>query len=686
MMRWVLVLIVVLTGLGASRRSNAAEREVQITLDVAEGDEPTQLCVVAAFIKADTADIAPRPSTGAGSQPCEWSEKPSKSCAYDAAVSRELMSSGVCASDEAFRQVKSGSRIWCSPSPADSPARVLALELNAGVTRPPVLSGALVRLTVDTPTSTKGSVSIAIAGGDYRKVGVASRRDLDDTDRARLPLIPRCVSTHVIIPRYECPDGPGKVGGKPPGLALELLDAQRRRRYTIKFDQLPDALDLPIPDLDSAGGTLRLSTCNVVQRSNASSLQLEAGWPEQPPATITLKPKAFPFQWRLDPLAKRECPTPATLPEVPMECTAIKEMPADEVCRYQCNASIPVDLPTRVQFEEVIRIEEAPKDCISPKRCKKYTTYKNRWDGVLIRAGATFDGYLPPEKRHIVLSHEAWDRERSRRPGDIIESIWIGTPDGKGQFVSPLTPRLFVPGVNAGDSVTYRYIGSRLFKERMADVGRGGIVKLQDPDKAYARKVQPGFAAWGGLGYLDGPGEISRFDPSGGAEFILAVPAFRMGPWGSLYIEPELHIGASVSTQSYESIYQATSSGRPIDVRRSVSVLVVPIELTFRLPVIIDELQIDLGLGLAYLHEMHARDRARVASNIGLSLPRAALLWRVTRTIWLGFDSRVIWDEVGAFRSRRVVETFDLGGQTSRAEPGATMVMFGPLIRFDDVF
>lgn len=673
MMRWSFVLFVVLASLGVAQRASAADREIQVTLDVADGNEPTQLCVVAAFIRADGVDTFPLPGASAGpAEPtpaCQWGRTSPGNCsAYDHTVHQQLESTGVCATDQSFRRPTPGLRVWCSPAPSAGPQRMLALKVDAGLTRAPVFGPSLVRLTVDTPASTKGSVSVEIVGGDYRKTGVASHRERDESDRARLTLTPRCVSTHVVIPRYECPDGSGGTGRMRQSPVLEVFGAPGQAPYSVAFAQLPDAIDLPIPDLERAGGALRLSDCGP-----ARLLQLETDWPDQPPASVTLRPKVFSFQWRIDTLATGVCPNPVTLPEIPLDCTATL-LPVGDVCYYQCASSIPVDLPTRVEFQEFV-------GC----RGEGCTTYINRWSAVVLRSGATIDGYLPPEQRFIVLDPQGWKVNRTERAGDQIESIWIATPDGKGQFVVPATPRLFVPGVHARDSVTYKYIGDRLFEERQSPVARGGLVQLEDPDGTYARGVQFGLAAWGGWRYLNGPEGVTEWNPGGGAEFILAVPAARF-QWQKFYIEPALHIGATITSHSYESIFQQTSSGQPKDVSHNVLIFVVPIDLSARFPIIGDDFQAAVGLGIAWYQQMYAEDENRVATNIGLSLPRVTLLWHVTRTISLGFDSRVIWGQLGPLRSRRVIETFDLGGRERREERNTTMVTLGPLIRFDDVF
>lgn len=691
----------------AARPVRAAERQLQVILQADAGTEATQLCVVGAFVPPREKDADKKPGTNeqqdagaatdADDQPhfrpspggdCGWKSGASGVCeAFDKDVALQLGSNGLCAPQTMLiseQGKKQGEVLWCERKPAASehgPAaseHVLALKVDAGVTRAS-LTGSLIELTLDTPIQARANaVAIHAVGGDFLPAAVASHREPDGSDRAILPLRPRCASSHVVIPRYECPPGLPKH----PTLTLRNQGSDS----TVSFQQLPDVVDIPLPWTESAnGGSLELSDC-VEPGSNKPRVVMQADWRDQPPAKVDLKPKQFPVRWRRDPLALARCPSKLTLPEVPLVCgihsrgaspdASRSPLKGDDTCDYQCQSPIPVELPRRALFEEP---SCATPPCPAPD---------NHWEVTVLRPGDTVEGYIRNEERTIHLARDEWPAGRESRIGDGIRSIWIATPDGKVQTVAVATTRLVVPGVSIGDSVTYRYLGDRPFDEGRATVEAGGAVELADPDTLHARGVQPGLAFWGGWRHIGGAKDAAEWNPVGGVELVLAVPRWRRYLLcGSWYIEPEIHVGATVTTQSYESSFQATPSDPSRSETHNVLILVVPIEFTLRAPVIVDQVQFDLGGGIAWYRPFFAEDTSRLAPNIALSVPRMSLLWRLSHSASLGIDGRMLTglDPLG-LHSRRVVETFDLGGLKRREEPDAKVLMFGLVARLDDVF
>ncbi len=658
--------------------AQAEERKLQIQLETQSGSEPTQLCLVSRFVPA--AEKGQSPESARENLPryrqalggtCQWGERLRGECKLEEPYAQQLASNGLCApntnppiGDKEFQ--------WCERKLVNRAERILVLSIDSGVTGAS-LTHQLLQLTLNPATASKNSLAIRTIGGDYLDTAVASHRDPDGSDRALLAIVPLCASSHVVIPRYECPGI-----NKHPLLTLR----NGGRQLSVSFNQLPDAIDLPLPQASEHGGSLELSDCD-------GSLKLAATWLQQPPPEIALKPQEFPVLWRRDPLSAAACPGELSLPEVPLRCrpptskegTPIPHAPGDDnVCQYSCVSVTPIDLPTAVAFQENVPTQLSGESGAAP--------IYNRWEARLLQPGDTLDGYLRPEQRFITLQHDAWRPKRDERKGDRITSIWIATPDGKAQSVATNTPRLFVPGVSAGDHVTYRYFGDRLFETATAPVESGGIVKLKDPDQEYARGVQPGLAFWGGWRHLGGAKDATEWNPVGGMELVLAVPAWRTYTCNEdWYFEPEFHLGATVTTQSYESIFQATPLDARSDSSKNVMILLVPLEVSVRAPLGIDQLQVDLGAGLAWYRAFYTEDTARLAPNIAVSLPRATLLWRITRGFTFGFDSRLL-SGFGTFglHSRRVVETFDLGGRLSRRELGSKMLLFGLVTRFDDVF
>jgi hypothetical protein len=687
--------------LAHARVSLAEDRQLQVTLEISSGSAPTQLCVVAPFVPPDEgvtgcagkSENSPKYREPTDAPSCQWPSSGSGACGgFDQNVARALASNGLCAPEKNLETLK-GDTLWCERKPSCS-ENVLALRVDAGITHAS-MSHSLIQLSLDTPTGTKqNTVAIKTVGGDYLSTAVASHRDPDKSDRAALSLIPRCASSRIFIPRYQCPPQATKAGEPPatqkhPKLTLTNGDGT----VEVSFTQLQDVIDLPLPSSARKGGSLTLSDCGQDPGASRPRLTLEADWTDQPPSEIHLKARDFPVQWQRDPLSIDECPSQVSLPEVPLKCDyhlppdtkqppGVRPPSGDQknVCYYQCVSPIPMDLPTKVTFDERI-----PSTDCDASACDSAT---NRWELPLLVPGETIDGYLPLEQRSINLRHFHWGDNRAARLGDRVTSIWIATPDGKAQYVGTGTQRLLVPNVRAQDSVSYRYFGDRLFDTRTASVHSGGIVELADPDTEYTRGVQPGLAFSGGWRHVGGARESTAWNPQGGVELALAIPKWRSylahEKW---YIEPEIHIGATVTTQAYESVFQATSADSRREFWHNVLILMVPLELTFRAPVGIDQLQLDVGAGVAWYRPFYAADSGRLAPNFAVSAPRITGLWRLTRAVSLGIDSRLLWGfSPFGLHSRRVVQTFDAGGLLRREEVDGQLFMFGPVLRLDDVF
>lgn len=513
--------------------------------------------------------------------------------------------------------------------------------------------------------------SVRVIGGHFAPVSTTPTRQIDGSESASLRLLPLCTAVAVHVPPFECPASrTPNAAPLPRLLTWRTPDGIRR----LLLSNQGDDFELTVPA--RANAQVELATCGDQQHFSAE-------WKLGSSADVRFQPTKFSFDWRLEPLSD-----PKTCPTVKIdqgECPGIQGVPG--LCRYQCGQGAPLSLPATARFSQHKQLPG-----VAPGAQNQAP---DEWSLLLTHPGEVLEGYLPAERRYLLFRRLWSDDNRVNRWGDRLYGIDIQTPDGKKHSLTAEVERLSVPNLQVYDSVTYQYDGMRPFKVQRASVQAGGVVCLAEPDgqpgvpecgeaKVYAdqhqRKLQPGLGLWVGWRGVAGARDSTRWNPSGGVEFALGFPVFR---WylakNSLYLEPELHVGLTVSSIAFESVF--SDQGRDTVSWSNVPVLVLPLELGVKVPTFTDEVEFGVGLGATWTHQVFAADQRRVEGGFSLSLPRLDLIWHVSRTFGIGGMLRYL-----ASGAERVQIRLDQGGVASREILDTQILQGGLLARWDDVF
>jgi hypothetical protein len=592
---------------------------------------------VCAWPKPNLAGPPPASGTGTSTAGCDLAGTSGDARGRDVVATK-----GACAST--FK-LPPGHTMQCKANELRAPGEpfspvVLQLQENVVDLH---LIGNYARLTYVVVRRTPGDRPEAVvSGGAYAGVSGTPSRQLDGSEHVDLPLVPRCSRIALRLPDFDC-----STVSEVDVRTLDLVDPSGWRR--LELQDVPSEFEVSVPT-HLAGARLALTTCQ-------GRHLFVTEWPRLPPQQARFEPRTIELEWRRDKLADpASCPE-LTLPEVGASCS---RPPTGGPCRYSCPARVPITLPTTARF----------------KQKKPAATLPDEWEIRVVRPGEVLEGYLPAERRYVALKL-GWDRARADQEGDRIDSVEVHTPDGRTHNLTLDVPRLGIVGLRWDDSLTYTYRGMRPFKTEFSKVEDGGVVVLKTPRAA--RFLQPGLAAWAGWRHLAHAEDATKWNPNGGIEMVVAIRGARAYLCPSFYIEPEIRAGVAFSSMAFSSHFG--SRGRAEQTHSNIPILMVPLEFTERMPVFTDSLEFSVGAGAAWYRQVFASDEHRVAESVAFVLPRADLVWHVTRSVKLGWTFRYLL--AGA---RGVTTSLDEAGVKNRTEAPTRMLQTGPIARFDDVF
>ena len=410
-------------------------------------------------------------------------------------------------------------------------------------------------------------------------------------------------------------------------------------------------------------------TANVCQGQHS----FKAVWTgDKLPAEIHLDPVRFAFRWRTNCLSGNVCPNVGG----DVVC-ATPRAPDGGVCQYTCSQVTRFPATVRFSFDPPPGAE---------------ASLQKSWTDTLTEPGQELESYIPADDRRVQITWH-WSAgsrvDRSKRAADTIDYVQLRTPGGQLHDVNPTATQIRTPELDCGDSLSYRYVGNRLFQEVPAPVetdnyGVGKIV-LDDPSGSRTDKVGIAMALGAG-GRVTGGGGGGQWGPYGEAQIILVFRQLRDWlPSNGLGVDFDLRGGAIFLGQPYCSNVVTTSVASATCSARSGTWERVPfwlVPFTFG-PNFLFRSNVTAGVGVGATFETFhlSADAPKVARPV-LFTGVAHLGYRLTRAITAEAQVRILTGE--DIRER----VFDEAGVLSdtQASGSGVLAAFGGVIRVDDLF
>jgi hypothetical protein len=447
-----------------------------------------------------------------------------------------------------------------------------------------------------------------------------------------------------------------------------------------------------------------------------------------PPQRLELESAKFEFRWRPNCLSPRDtCPT-AVLPGANVSCGP-PERPAGGECSYQCTGS--TRFPVQVQFR-------FPDDNGTRSRI---------WNESLDIPGQLLLGYVPESQRSVLLNWnwpsavepedcaakaddperlacvKDYDAEQSHQclaeykdvapakaalnkrrqcvqkynlnhrkdrvsgvAGDRIYYTELKTPEGTVHRVHYAANQLRIPELDCQDFISYRYVGTRSFEERVAEVDSDGGVRLDDPNEMRTDKFALGAALGGGARFLPGAGPVA-LGPQAEVNVIAVLRHLRPSVEA---LDLEFRAAATFGTQPYCSrLIDSPGGGRCATTdweRLPYWRFPLVFGANWQIPRALEKdsppLTFGLHTGVALTSYFFSRDASKL-ERPALWSSRLSFGYRASPGV--SFESYV-WVLVGEQPIETVFD--DAGVRRQGAISGVWRTSFipGALIRIDDVF
>lgn len=518
-------------------------------------------------------------------------------------------------------------RMLCNTS--DASGGVLVLWISASSVTSVTLLQSTARIELHRPNRSKGPALVRTIGGNYvMQASIPTRIDMD-TEAMSLPLVPKCVRRTVAIPTHECRQ-------------------DEERRYVLEGATGEDPGNQPTMSVmvhNDARGRLAIERCGH---------EFSASWGTPvPPADLKLEVTRFWFEWKTNCLTPAsECPDRPQLAGAGVQCDHVTRAQCSEVCRYECSGS--AQFPARVEFS------------------KQHASVTQSWTEPLTFPGLLLTGYMPPDQRRLAIVW-GWkgDREaRARKTGDRIDFIELRSPEGTLYRIRHDTRQVRMPELDCDDYVSYRYVGTRSFREELTRTS-GGSATLRDPSELRTDQILG--VAVGLGGGIRRIGDVGpAIGPQAELQLLLSLRQLRE----LAYFDLEARFGAILTDQPYCSHFLGEECSW-----KKVTYWRLPV--TFG-PNFYPRDPYTLGFGVGYAWGTNAWfSEARMASQAHQVALRLHAGYRINRIVTLEFFWRI-------FLREQVLETvFDRAGVVAHGVHHSASLwssFFGFLLRSDDLF
>ena len=625
---------------------------VTIDFDTLGEEAPSQLCVAADFMTEPTANW----------QSLEVLKKALQPAAAPAPTwgSSVAGPADMCLPDVEPAGVRAEQFQKCVPGTGKGGVAVVYVG-NAEVIGAPTLTESVARLLLgQSPTGTRSLVDVRLLGGDYWPDAPPSFPITDNAQLVRMTLRPHCFRRDVTLPAFTGCGEPLKSAGESAAQSLAPVwsgaspTSSSGDTYTLRIQN-------PVQ-----GAYI---TANVCQGQHA----FKAAWVgDKLPTEIHLDTVRFTFRWRTNCLSGDVCPNVGG----DVVC-ATPGAPHGGVCQYTCSQVTRFPATVRFSFDPPPGAE---------------ASLEKSWTDTLTEPGQELESYIPADDRRVQITWQ-WNSgsrdDCSKRAADTLDYVQLRSPGGQLHNVSTTATQIRTPELDCGDSLSYRYVGNRLFQEVSAPVetdsyGVGKIV-LKDPSESRTDKVGIAMALGAG-GRLTGAGGGAQWGPYGEAQIILVFRQLRDWlPSNVVGIDFDLRGGAVFLAQPYcsnvvtTSIASATCSAGSGTWER-VPFWLVP--FTFG-PNFLFRWNVTAGVGVGATFEtFHLSGDAPKVVRPVLFTGVAHVGYRLTRAITAEAQVRLLTGE--DIRER----IFDEAGVLSdtQASGSGVLAAFGGVIRVDDLF
>ncbi len=334
-------------------------------------------------------------------------------------------------------------------------------------------------------------VHARVLGGDYWSVPIrVSQVTHEGQFYVDLSLVQRCVKRKVAIPEYPVTD-------------------KQSRNLMINEKPFPHNKDtdynIPLTQDSMTRYTITYKNDGHVFEFPANSALPPNG------QRIALRTKEFTVSWKRDCLAPETCPTMLPVDQaiycdkppdegnqgkptmLPVDQAIYCDKPSNEEsqCKWVCHG--PAQFPIRMHLS--VRKDSSGK--------KEDSFQEQAWDLIASYPGQEMSGYVGESQRFIEIRwyNDDWKLKRSKVSraefaGDSIQYVEIRTPEGHLHLIS--VPKemngeedyksswIRVPEMNCDGRLTYRFVGTRTFKEmELNDTeqkGMQGYYRIQPPE------------------------------------------------------------------------------------------------------------------------------------------------------------------------------------------------------------
>jgi hypothetical protein len=642
----------------AAPDANAAPRETLVTVafQALGQDPPSKLCVVADYMTAPSVATTPaglEASIAADSEAPSMPGKPASPATAPGSSTCDQDPTCQMLVEPLVEMPKQLSR-QCVPGTGKGGIAVLYFANVEVMGEPTLIEGvARIRLGVS-PKSLPEPVQAQLIGGHYWPDSPVPVQLTENAQLVPMTLRPRCFERDVTIPDHKgqcaAPEWTGATAGTHTG----------------------DSYRPCLHNEQHGSSTVKASICNHVFKAEWSGDRL--------PDQVRLETEVFHFDWHQNCLIGNECPAVGG----DVHCGDGKPVFGENVCRYTCSGA--TRFPAAVRFS------------FGPGRQSGAAS----WTDTLTAPGQELASFISPEQRSVRLSW-AWnehDRQgrstRAGRAADTIDYVQIRTPGGQIHNVLPTAEQIRIPELDCDDSVSYRYVGSRLFREQPSQVqadggdvpGKSarasaalGEVELQDPSQVRTDNVGIALAfGAGGRGVRGGGSAV--WGPYAQAQVILVFRQLR--DWAPLRsnkvgVDIDLRGGAIFLGQPYCSIVE-TSDSPGTCAWEYVPFWQIPFTLG---PNFLLASNWTLGFGIgATLQTYHLSQDAPKVGRPLLFTAVAHVGYRLSRAMTVEAQAEVLGAE--DIRER----TFDEAGVLSdvQASDSGLAVLLGGLVRVDNLF
>jgi hypothetical protein len=576
-------------------------------------------------------------------------------------------------------------RVQCEGARAKTNRGVVLLLNNSSVSSVG-LSQNVGRIEFVRARNSHGTIDVKVLGGSYQPQSDVPTALTGDSESVDFSLIPLCVSRVVAIPEHRCN-----------GLEAEAYKHSSNVRTDGPIGTRH--VSIVIDNQVQPHGSFWLSHCGT---------RFSADWGSVvPPREIRLEVTDFAFRWQTSCLApERACPGPPKISGVGVSCERKPHIGFE--CEYVCSGA--TRFPTSAEFA----IQEG--------------SVTQLWTESLLFPGQILAGYVPPDQRRLKLSW-SWDAaecdaaqtrveeclgvcdrlvallenpdkrcakqqslleaclQRSRqaradRPGDKIDYVELRSPEGHLYRVRHDTHQVRMPELDCDDYITYRYIGTRVFDEKLVPT-QASVSVLPDPSESRRDRFGVGAGLGGGEQHISGAG----WGAQGEIQAILVFRHLRDLAGALIWqrLDIEARIAGVVAGQSYCSHFsqkaEAKCAGKGSGADWDQIVY-------WRIPVTVgptyylgDDFRIGFGFGPALTTFSWAQDSGKAYRPV-LFAAHMHLGILLSRAIGVEAYMRLFSGE----RVRQTVfDPFGVAGQGVYSNASSASVFFGLLLRVDNL-